>query len=185
MKIKIFLRVLTKFLLFCSSVLISVDKQVFGMATELADFFSNVNFDGILGLAWPALATDGAVPFMFNAKELLDIPVFSVYMTTYDCYRHIARNSFDGVCNVLHFELFVCVLKARHVVCVFKMALCVKNQAAEGAYTRACVRACVRSIISRTRVNFCSSTHSDKTVLRDIRVCSSSLGKVSFNANSI
>jgi len=52
------------------------------MATELADFFSNVNFDGILGLAWPALATDGAIPFMFNAKELLDSPVFSIYMTS-------------------------------------------------------------------------------------------------------
>ncbi len=55
---------------------------MFGMATELANFFAGVEFDGIFGLGWPALATDGATPFIFNAKDCVNFPVFSIYMTT-------------------------------------------------------------------------------------------------------
>lgn len=50
------------------------------MATELDKFFEEVEFDGIFGLGWPALATDGSIPFMFNAKNCVDSPVFSIYM---------------------------------------------------------------------------------------------------------
>lgn len=61
------------------------------MATELGNF--GVDIDGMLGLGWPALAVGGATPFMFNAKDCLDSPVFSIYltMTTYACLKTASK----------------------------------------------------------------------------------------------
>ncbi|XP_038675282.1 pepsin A-like [Scyliorhinus canicula] len=58
--------------------------QEFGLATsEPGGFYSYVTFDGILGLGYPSLASAGATTVFHNmvAQNLLDQPLFSVYLT--------------------------------------------------------------------------------------------------------
>jgi len=61
---------------------ISVFNQVFGEATSLAAFFANVQFDGIMGLAYRSLAADNVVPVLDNMylQGSLNLNVFSVYL---------------------------------------------------------------------------------------------------------
>ncbi|XP_068930802.1 cathepsin E [Petaurus breviceps papuanus] len=63
---------------------ITVANQQFGESVkEPGSTFVNAEFDGILGLAYPSLAVGGVTPVFDNmmAQNLVDIPVFSVYMT--------------------------------------------------------------------------------------------------------
>ncbi|XP_038675281.1 pepsin A-like [Scyliorhinus canicula] len=58
--------------------------QEFGLATsEPGGFYSYMTFDGILGLAYPSLASGRATTVFHNmvAQNLLDQPLFSVYLT--------------------------------------------------------------------------------------------------------
>nr|ADK47877.1 cathepsin D [Triatoma infestans] len=62
---------------------LQVKNQLFGEALQVSDSpFARAKPDGILGLAFPSIAQDHAVPPFFNMikQELLDKPVFSVYL---------------------------------------------------------------------------------------------------------
>ncbi|NWV10065.1 PEPA protein, partial [Ptilonorhynchus violaceus] len=63
---------------------ISVRSQIFGLAeTEPGDFFYYTPFDGILGLAFPSIASSGATPVFDNMmmQNLVDRQLFSVYLS--------------------------------------------------------------------------------------------------------
>ncbi|XP_003767673.1 cathepsin E [Sarcophilus harrisii] len=63
---------------------ITVANQQFGESvSEPGSTFVNAEFDGILGLAYPSLAVGGVTPVFDNmiAQNLVDMPIFSVYMT--------------------------------------------------------------------------------------------------------
>lgn len=53
--------------------------------SEPGKAFLDAEFDGILGLAYPSLAVDGVTPFFDNlmAQNLVELPIFSVYMSSY------------------------------------------------------------------------------------------------------
>lgn len=63
---------------------INVRNQIFGLAeTEPGDFFYYTPFDGILGLAFPSIASSGATPVFDNmmTENLVDRRLFSVYLS--------------------------------------------------------------------------------------------------------
>ncbi|KFQ37704.1 Pepsin A, partial [Mesitornis unicolor] len=63
---------------------IDVINQIFGLAeTEPGDFFYYTPFDGILGLAFPSIASSGATPVFDNMmmEHLVDKDLFSVYLS--------------------------------------------------------------------------------------------------------
>ncbi|KAK2525196.1 hypothetical protein Q9233_008907 [Columba guinea] len=63
---------------------IQVHNQIFGLSeTEPGDFFYYSPFDGILGLAFPSLASAGATPVFDNmmAEHLVARDLFSVYLS--------------------------------------------------------------------------------------------------------
>ncbi|XP_078514911.1 pepsin A-like [Lissotriton helveticus] len=62
---------------------LTVTSQVFGLAYTEADFFSQMQFDGILGLAFPSIASDSATPVFDNmwSQGLLSADLFSVYLS--------------------------------------------------------------------------------------------------------
>ncbi|NXG10675.1 PEPA protein, partial [Sakesphorus luctuosus] len=63
---------------------INVPNQVFGLAeTEPGNFFYYTPFDGILGLAFPSIASSGATPVFDNMmrEHLVDRDLFSVYLS--------------------------------------------------------------------------------------------------------
>ncbi|NXN00056.1 PEPA protein, partial [Sylvia borin] len=63
---------------------INVRNQIFGLAeTEPGDFFYYTPFDGILGLAFPSIASSGATPVFDNMmmENLVDMDLFSVYLS--------------------------------------------------------------------------------------------------------
>ncbi|XP_010078023.1 PREDICTED: pepsin A-like, partial [Pterocles gutturalis] len=63
---------------------ISVEHQVFGLAeNEPGDFFYYAPFDGILGLAFPSISSDGATPVFDNMMKegLVARDFFSVYLS--------------------------------------------------------------------------------------------------------
>ncbi|NWU22617.1 PEPA protein, partial [Dyaphorophyia castanea] len=63
---------------------INVRNQIFGLAeTEPGDFFYYIPFDGILGLAFPSIASSGATPVFDNMmmENLVDRHLFSVYLS--------------------------------------------------------------------------------------------------------
>ncbi|NWV93861.1 PEPA protein, partial [Machaerirhynchus nigripectus] len=69
---------------------INVRNQIFGLAeTEPGDVFYYTPFDGILGLAFPSIASSGATPVFDNMmmENLVDRHLFSVYLS---------RDSQDG-----------------------------------------------------------------------------------------
>jgi hypothetical protein len=59
---------------------LSIPKQQFGLASDIADFFGYQPVDGIMGLGWPALAVDNVVPPMQNLISSLDKPLFTVWL---------------------------------------------------------------------------------------------------------
>uniref|UniRef100_A0A8D2NX91 pepsin A n=1 Tax=Zosterops lateralis melanops TaxID=1220523 RepID=A0A8D2NX91_ZOSLA len=64
---------------------INVHNQIFGLAeTEPGDFFYYTPFDGILGLAFPSIASSGATPVFDNMmmENLVDRNLFSVYLSS-------------------------------------------------------------------------------------------------------
>lgn len=64
---------------------LTVVNQQFGESvTEPGKTFENAEFDGILGLGYPSLAVGGVTPVFDNmmAQNLVDIPMFSVYMSS-------------------------------------------------------------------------------------------------------
>uniref|UniRef100_A0A674JH63 cathepsin E n=1 Tax=Terrapene triunguis TaxID=2587831 RepID=A0A674JH63_9SAUR len=65
------------------TVSITVSNQQFAESvSEPGNTFLDAEFDGILGLAYPSLAVDGVTPVFDNmmAQNLVDLPIFSVYM---------------------------------------------------------------------------------------------------------
>ncbi|KAF1525097.1 Pepsin A, partial [Eudyptes schlegeli] len=63
---------------------IEVIHQIFGLSeTEPGDFFYYAPFDGILGLAFPSIASSGATPVFDNmmAEGLVSKDLFSVYLS--------------------------------------------------------------------------------------------------------
>ncbi|XP_057233382.1 pepsin A-like [Malurus melanocephalus] len=63
---------------------LNVRNQIFGLAeTEPGDFFYYTPFDGILGLAFPSIASSGATPVFDNMmmENLVDRDLFSVYLS--------------------------------------------------------------------------------------------------------
>ncbi|NWH53911.1 PEPA protein, partial [Fregata magnificens] len=63
---------------------IEVTSQIFGLAeTEPGDFFYYTPFDGILGLAFPSIASSGATPVFDNmmTEHLVARDLFSVYLS--------------------------------------------------------------------------------------------------------
>ncbi|XP_065695057.1 pepsin A-like [Patagioenas fasciata] len=63
---------------------IKVHNQIFGLSeTEPGDFFYYAPFDGILGLAFPSIASSGATPVFDNmmAEHLVARDLFSVYLS--------------------------------------------------------------------------------------------------------
>ncbi|XP_054027916.1 pepsin A-5 [Dryobates pubescens] len=64
---------------------IKVLNQIFGLTeTEPGDFFYYSPFDGILGLAFPSIASSGATPVFDNmmAENLVPRDLFSVYLSS-------------------------------------------------------------------------------------------------------
>jgi len=59
---------------------LTVDKQIFGAATGIAEVFQYFPIDGILGLGWPALAEDDVPPPIQNLKDQLDNYLFTVWL---------------------------------------------------------------------------------------------------------
>ncbi|XP_069495852.1 pepsin A-like isoform X2 [Ambystoma mexicanum] len=58
-------------------------RQEFGLAYTEANFFYYMHFDGILGLGYPSIASDGATPVFDNmwSQGLLSQDLFSVYLS--------------------------------------------------------------------------------------------------------
>ncbi|XP_019505120.1 PREDICTED: cathepsin E [Hipposideros armiger] len=64
---------------------LTVVSQQFGESvTEPGQTFVSAEFDGILGLGYPSLAVGGVTPVFDNmmAQNLVDVPMFSVYMSS-------------------------------------------------------------------------------------------------------
>ncbi|NXQ82682.1 CATE protein, partial [Nyctibius grandis] len=64
---------------------LTVSNQQFAESvSEPGKAFLDAGFDGILGLAYPSLAVDGVTPVFDNmmAQDLVELPMFSVYMST-------------------------------------------------------------------------------------------------------
>nr|QHB21607.1 venom A1 protease 1 [Platymeris rhadamanthus] len=64
-----------------------VQNQIFTEATEIqGSHFREAHFDGLLGLAFPSIAVEGARPPFFNMIDqgLVEKPLFSVYLTKTD-----------------------------------------------------------------------------------------------------
>ncbi|NXS13707.1 CATE protein, partial [Neodrepanis coruscans] len=64
--------------------LIVSNQQFAESISEPGKAFLDAEFDGILGLAYPSLAVDGVTPVFDNmmAQNLVELPLFSVYMST-------------------------------------------------------------------------------------------------------
>jgi hypothetical protein len=63
--------------------MVCVQNQTFGQATSIAPFFGNEAIDGILGLAFTALAVNHVVPPFISAvdQNIVDAPIFTVYLS--------------------------------------------------------------------------------------------------------
>ncbi|XP_069059170.1 pepsin A-like [Pleurodeles waltl] len=63
---------------------IGVINQTFGLSQTEASFFYYMEFDGILGLAYPSLASDGVTPVFDNmwSQGLLSQNLFSVFLSS-------------------------------------------------------------------------------------------------------
>ncbi|XP_078514909.1 pepsin A-like [Lissotriton helveticus] len=63
---------------------ITVTNQVFGLSETEADFFYYMQFDGILGLGYPSISSDGVTPVfdsMWN-EQLIPQNLFSVFLSS-------------------------------------------------------------------------------------------------------
>ncbi|KAJ1121243.1 hypothetical protein NDU88_009361 [Pleurodeles waltl] len=63
---------------------ITVTNQVFGLSETEADFFYYMQFDGILGLGYPSISSDGVTPVFDNmwSEQLIPQNLFSVFLSS-------------------------------------------------------------------------------------------------------
>lgn len=63
---------------------ITVQNQIFGLSESEAAFMAYMAADGILGLAYKSIASDGATPVFDNmmSQGLVSEDVFSVYLSS-------------------------------------------------------------------------------------------------------
>lgn len=59
----------------------SYPNQTFSISTTIVEIFGYFPMDGIMGLEWPTLASDGVIPVVFNLLPQFAEPVFTVYMS--------------------------------------------------------------------------------------------------------
>ncbi|XP_072498165.1 gastricsin-like isoform X2 [Notamacropus eugenii] len=79
---------------------ISITNQEFGLSeTEPGSSFVYANFDGILGLAYPAISSGGATTVMqgFLKEDLLNAPVFAFYLSGDENSDNGGEVTFGGV----------------------------------------------------------------------------------------
>lgn len=60
-------------------------QQTFGQATSVDSSFQNSGFSGLLGLGWPSLSAENAVPFVQNILPQLSSQLFTVWLNRYIC----------------------------------------------------------------------------------------------------
>ena len=80
---------------------ITVKNQQFAEAVEQpGEAFVNAKFDGILGMAWPKIAVDGALPVFNNMvdQKLVDNPMFGFYLDRYTLRRKKGVEKKGGMC---------------------------------------------------------------------------------------
>lgn len=60
-----------------------MNQQILGLSETEAPFMANMVADGILGLAFPSIASSGATPVFDNmmSQNLVSEDVFSVYLS--------------------------------------------------------------------------------------------------------
>lgn len=78
---------------------LTVSNQQFAESiSEPGKAFLDAAFDGILGLAYPSLAVDGVTPVFDNmiAQNLVELPIFSVYMSSNPNSLHGGELLFGG-----------------------------------------------------------------------------------------
>ncbi|KAI6241890.1 Peptidase A1 domain-containing protein [Aphelenchoides fujianensis] len=59
---------------------LTVKNQVFALGTEIGDPFGKYPLDGVLGLGWPSLAVDQVTPPIQGLLQLLDQPLFTIWL---------------------------------------------------------------------------------------------------------
>ncbi|VDM59872.1 unnamed protein product [Angiostrongylus costaricensis] len=59
---------------------LAMDTQEFLDAEDIADIFGYMPFDGIFGLAWPAISVENVTPPMQNLLPTLDKPLFTIWL---------------------------------------------------------------------------------------------------------
>ncbi|VDM64309.1 unnamed protein product [Angiostrongylus costaricensis] len=59
---------------------LTIEQQEFLDAEDIADIFGYMPFDGIFGLAWPAISVGNVTPPMQNLLPSLDAPLFTVWL---------------------------------------------------------------------------------------------------------
>lgn len=72
----------------------AIEKQVFLSAEDIAEIFGYMRFDGILGLAWPALSMNNVSSPMKNLLPSLDAPIFTIWL---DTKLHMSIGGNDGL----------------------------------------------------------------------------------------
>lgn len=63
---------------------LAIENQLFGSVDTLSGYLTTDDDDGIMGLGWPSNAKDAITPPLYRALNLLDAPVFTVWLVRHD-----------------------------------------------------------------------------------------------------
>ena len=108
---------------------LTVKNQVFGEATvQPGQAFVNTKADGILGMAWPAIAEDEVTPVFNNMviQNLVSEPVFGFFLSRYVC-TCVCVYMCMCTCVCVHVYVYMCMCVRVCVctcVCVCVCAIC-------------------------------------------------------------